>query len=490
MNRSHQVSVAFIAFCALFLAGKATAFAGKAPLNAAADVEEQSSGEALLLEVSDAIGPATANYIVEGIDRAEEEGFSLVVLKLDTPGGLDTAMRDIIKRILNSKVPVVTWVAPEGARAASAGTYILYASHIAAMAPATNLGAATPISIGGNTPAPEKPDNPGADESAADDGGKDSPAAANRPSAAEQKAVNDAVAYIRSLAEERGRNADWAERAVREGASLSSNSALEQNVIDVVARNLPELLKAIDGKTVNTVSGTTEIASSGLTIVTEEPDWRTELLSIITNPSIAYMLMLVGIYGLLFEGYNPGAIVPGVVGAICILLALYAFQLLPVNYAGLGLIVLGVILMTAEVFAPSFGALGLGGIIAFVFGSVILIDSDVPGFGIPLPLILGASVIGGLSVLGIVWFAVSSKNRRIVSGKEEMIGSMATALRDFQGKGLVHTHGENWSAFSEQAVAKGQVVRIKALEGLTVHIEPVEDSTLQQQDGGNEEENA
>lgn len=490
MKRRHQLSAAFFAFCALFLVVTATALAeagGEAPAD---DAANQASGEALLLEVSDAIGPATANYIVEGIDRAEEEGFSLVVLKLDTPGGLDTAMRDIIKRILNSKVPVVTWVAPEGARAASAGTYILYASHVAAMAPATNLGAATPISIGGNTPAPDKTDKPAEGETAAEDGGNTGPAAANRPSAAEQKAVNDAVAYIRSLAEERGRNADWAERAVREGASLSSNSALEQDVIDIVARNMPELLKAIDGMTVNTASGQTVIASSGLTIVTEEPDWRTELLSIITNPSIAYMLMLVGIYGLLFEGYNPGAIVPGVVGAICILLALYAFQLLPVNYAGLGLIVLGVILMTAEVFAPSFGALGLGGIIAFVFGSVILIDSDVPGFGIPLPLILGASVVGGLSVLGIVWFAVSSKSRRVVSGKEDMIGSTATALRDFQGTGLVHTHGENWRAFSEQAVAKGQVVRITALEGLTVHIEPLENSTLQQQDGGNKEENA
>src|SRR6056297_394978 len=361
--------------------------------------DTQGGGRALLLELNGPIGPALSNYLVDGTDSAANDGFELVIIEMDTPGGLDTAMRDIIKSILGSSVPVVTWVSPSGSRAASAGTYILYASHVAAMAPATNLGAATPVPVGGGGSRPASPDDafdpagdtapvdgePAADgETAADEtgaeetAGGDSAEPAPNTGGPEAKAINDAVAYIRSLAEQRGRNADWAERAVRESVSLTAERAVEKNVVDLIAVDLAELLTAIDGRTVTTTAGDIEIRTAGVAVERVGPDWRTRLLAVITSPAVAYMLLLAGIYGLIFEGYNPGAVIPGVVGAVCLLLALYALQVLPVNYAGLGLIVLGLLLMIGEVFVPSFGALGLGGIVAFVVGSIILMDTDVP----------------------------------------------------------------------------------------------------------------
>ncbi|MGH8322789.1 MAG: NfeD family protein, partial [Steroidobacteraceae bacterium] len=359
---------------------------------------------ATVLEINGAIGPATSRYVVRGIESAQNAGSRLVILEVDTPGGLDTSMRDIIRAILASSVPVVTYVAPPGARAASAGTYILYASHIAAMAPATNLGAATPISIGGEpTPepnptsapnpapdaAPEQERKKPADNTAPHNvtSGKAAPAsptsgkttlptAAPQPAptpqpatAMERKVVNDAVAYIRSLAELRGRNADWAEQAVRGAASLSATAALQQKVIDVIARDIPDLLAQIDGREVNIGGHAVKLATRDLAIQRMKPDWRTQLLAVITNPTVAYGLMLIGIYGLLFEGYNPGAVLPGVVGTICLLLALFAFQILSVNYAGLALVALGIGMIVAEFFFPTFGSLGLGGLFAFVVGS-------------------------------------------------------------------------------------------------------------------------
>ncbi|MGH8308509.1 MAG: NfeD family protein, partial [Steroidobacteraceae bacterium] len=307
--------------------------------------ESRAAAQAVVLEVDGPIGPATSRYIERGLVSARERGSQLVVLRMDTPGGLDTSMRDIIRAILASPIPVATYVSPSGARAASAGTYILYASHIAAMAPATNVGAATPVAIGGEpSPMPggdrppegERPKKPGAP-------GADAPSKADRPTeeprtAMERKTVNDAVAYLRGLAELRGRNVEWAEEAVRGAASLSAVQALEHNVIDIVARDLPDLLAQIDGREIKLDSGTVKLATRNLTVERIEPDWRTRLLSVLTNPTVAYGLLLIGIYGLLLEGYNPGAILPGVVGAISLLLALFAFQVLPVNYAGLALV--------------------------------------------------------------------------------------------------------------------------------------------------------
>jgi membrane-bound serine protease (ClpP class) len=419
------------------------------------------NGRALVLEVADAIGPATSDFLRRGIEAAAEIDAELVIIVLDTPGGLDSSMRDIIKAILASPVPVATFVYPSGSRAASAGTYILYASHIAAMAPATNLGAATPVPIGG------KPDTgkDGSDDQDEENGKTDPGSAMNR------KAVNDAIAYIRSLAELRGRNVEWAEIAVREGESLSAEAALETGVIDVMADDIPGLLKAINGRTVTTEFGEVTLATESLIVEKRTPDWRTELLSVITNPSIAYLLLLVGIYGLIFEGYNPGAIVPGVVGAICLLLAAYALQLLPVNYAGLGLIALGVVLMIAELFAPSFGALGIGGIIAFVIGSVILIDTDVPGFRISLSLIFSMAIAGAVLVFAILAVAIKARRAPVVTGREELIGGVGEARSDIAEHGSVWVHSELWNARSATPLKAGDKVRIIDIDGLTLVVE-------------------
>ena len=415
----------------------------------------------VVLEVADAIGPATSDYLRRGIESAAERDAELVVIVLDTPGGLDSSMRDIIKAILASPVPVATFVYPSGSRAASAGTYILYASHIAAMAPATTLGAATPVPIGGGPgPGTDKPGEESDDDAAPDPG-----------SAQKRKAINDAIAYIRSLAELRDRNAEWAETAVSKGESLSAEAALELGVIEVISNDIPGLLEAIDGRTVTTEFGPVTLATAGLAIERQLPDWRTRLLSVITNPSVAYLLLLVGIYGLIFEGYNPGAIVPGVVGAICLLLAAYALQLLPVNYAGLALIALGVVLMIAELFAPSFGALGIGGVIAFVIGSVILIDTDVPGFSISLSLIFSMALAGGLLVFAILAVAIRARRAPVVTGREEMIGDIGEARTDIAETGSVWVHSELWNARAATPLQAGEKVRVLDMDGLTLVVE-------------------
>ena len=450
---------------------------------AASPAADPGAGTAAVLEINGPIGPATSRYVVHGIESAHENGSRLVVLELDTPGGLDSAMRDIIRAILASPVPVVSYVSPPGARAASAGTYILYASHVAAMAPATNLGAATPVSIGGE-PEPGSPPVPAPGANPAQDRNDKAPAASppdpgggalpsNLPgSAMERKVVNDAVAYIRGLAEERGRNVEWAEQAVRGAASLSSTAALQQKVIDVIARDLPELLSRIDGREVRIGNRTVKLATAGLTVVRMKPDWRTQLLAVITNPTVAYGLMLIGIWGLLLEGYNPGAVLPGVAGSVCLLIALFAFQILSVNYAGLALVVLGTAMIISEFFFPTYGSLGVGGLIAFVVGSLILFDTEVPGMSVGRPLIGAFATMGGLMIAGIVYLATRSMRRPVATGTQGMIGETAEVVADFTGRGRVRYGGEFWNARSDAALRAGDLARIVRVEGLTLWVEP------------------
>jgi membrane-bound serine protease (ClpP class) len=434
-----------------------------------ATLSNQNRGPIIQLTIEDVIGPATDDYIERALDSAAEAQAELVLIRMDTPGGLDTAMRGIIKNITNSSVPVATYVAPTGARAASAGTYILYASHVAAMAPGTNLGAATPVQLGG-IPAPKQGDQ---------EEDKSKPAPSN-DDAKTNKVINDAVAYIRGLAELHGRNQEWAEKAVREAASLQASEALKLNVIDIIAASVPDLLKQLNGYEVTVLGQKQTLQTDGLAIVEIEPDWRSRFLSVITNPNIAYILMLIGIYGLIFEFSNPGSIVPGTVGAICLLLALYSFQLLPINYAGMALILLGVALMVGEAFQPSFGVLGIGGTIAFVIGSIILMDTDVPGFGIDISVIVTFAAISVLIFIFVIGMAIKARRRPVVSGMEELIGGNAVVLEDFEGKGAVSIHSERWSAVSDMPLHKGQQVKVKAIKGLILQVEPADTTNLEE----------
>ena len=423
------------------------------------------------LTIEDAIGPATDDYVMRALESATRQQAELVVIRMDTPGGLDTAMRGIIKNITNSSVPVATYVAPSGARAASAGTYILYASHIAAMAPGTNVGAATPVQIGGVTPSIDKDKNKQKDKKTEEDSAEE-PAEEETQDASKRKAINDAVAYLRSLAELRGRNQEWAEKAVREADSLPASEALAMNVIDIIATNMSDLLKQIDGREVEVQGRKRTLSTTGLTITTMDPDWRSRLLSVITNPNVAYILMLVGIYGLIFEFSNPGAIVPGTVGAIALLLALYSFQLLPINYAGMALILLGVALMVGEAFEPSFGMLGIGGIISFVIGSIILMDTDVPGYGIDISVIITFAITNVLIFIFVIGMAIKSRRRPVASGMEELVGGEAIVINDFDSKGKVRIHSETWNAVTDTPLHQGQPVRVVGLKGLILEVKP------------------
>ena len=422
---------------------------------------------AILLDVQGPIGPATAEYLVNALEKSSERNAELVIIRMDTPGGLDASTRDIIKAILNSPVPVATFVTPGGARAASAGMYILIASHVAAMSPATNVGAATPVSlIGGEQPGQKRGsgENEENDKKQADSG-----------NTMMRKAVNDSVAYARGLANKHGRNADWAELAVREAASITAEKALEIGVIDLIAADIGDLLNQINGKTIEVRGRDWVLDTTTLQIEQLEPDWKAELLGVITSPTIAYLLLLVGIYGLFFEGYNPGAVFPGVIGAICLLIALYAFQMLPVNYAGFALIALGIILMIGEAVVPSFGVLGIGGIISLVIGSIILIDTDVPGFMVSRPLIGALALVSSLGLMGIIGIALKARLRPVVSGREQLIGASGTALTDVYHEGEVFVHSERWSAVSDSPLHKGQTVEVTGIDGLTLKVRPIDE---------------
>ena len=425
-----------------------------------------------LLTIDGAIGPASADQVVRGIERSAALGHSLLVLRMDTPGGLDTSMRTVIKAILASPVPVAAYVAPSGARAASAGTYLMYASHIAAMAPGTNVGAATPVEIGLAPPAPTGQPPPGGS-------GKDAPRAGQKEAASpmQAKALNDAAAYLRGLAQLRGRNPDWAERAVRGSSSLTAEEALRLQVIDVIAGSVPALLAQLDGRTVNVLGQPRRLATKGAVLVEFAPDWRTNALAAIANPSVALLLMTVGIYGLVFEFMNPGAVAPGVIGAICLLLGLYALQLLPVSYAGLALIVLGLAFMVAEAFLPSFGILGLGGIAAFVAGALMLIDTEVPGYGIPVGLVGALAVGSAVLLFGTAHLALKTRRRPVASGAAAMIGMLCSVERHDAARpheGWVRVEGELWHAISAAPLHPAQTVRIVGRAGLVLEVLPVD----------------
>jgi len=400
----------------------------------------KADGSVVVLYVEGGIGVATADYVISGIEHAAQTGAELIIIEIDTPGGLMTPMNDIIKAILASDVPVATYVTPEGARAASAGTYILMASHIAAMAPTTRLGAATPVSLTGPPPEPEPP-APGEDTESAPDDEPDSDPEEQTGTALERKALNDALAEIRSLADRYGRNSEWAEDAVRNASTLTAREALEQNVIEFVASSRADLLQQIDGYEVEIDSEPVTLATSNVVIDEFEPNWRIKILSAIANPEIVLLLGLIGVYGLMYEGWNPGAIVPGVVGVICLLLAAYALQVLPVNYAGLALILVGLALMTAEAFAPSFGALGIGGIIAFVFGAIMMFDSGIPGFGISITFVVALAGVFALAFIWLLNYLLKLRRRGAVSGRESIIGGVGTAPADFFGDGQIWLEG-------------------------------------------------
>ena len=458
--------------------------------------EDADAGAVWLVDLDGAVGPASVDLVIRAIEDAGAADAEALVIRMDTPGGLDKSMRDLVKAILASKIPVITYVSPSGARAASAGTYIAYASHIAAMAPATNIGSSTPVSIAPQqqpprSPSPFRPAPPAEDGQGAQDGqegqdsaegAEDGDAKAQKPAGREaapppadamtRKVVNDAVAYLQSLAELRGRNVDWAEKTVRDGDNLRASAALEQNVIDLVVPNLAVLLEELDGREVEVGDAVHTLATAEAELVIVETDWRHELLSVITDPSIAYGLLIIGVYLLMLEFYNPGTFFPAVTGIICLLLGAYGLQMLPVNYAGLALIAVGIGMLILEVMTPTYGVLGVGGVVAFVIGSIILVDSDLPGYQLPIAIIAGfAAATGGVAFF-IVGAAVRARRARVVSGVEGMVGGSALVLEDFHDRGTVRAFGEIWQASSTAPLAKDSKVRITGVDGLLLAVEP------------------
>lgn len=429
-------------------------------------------GQVWVADLDGALGPATADFIIRAMADAREVGARAFIIRMDTPGGLDKSMRQLVKEILSADIPVITFVAPDGARAASAGTYIAYASHIAAMAPATNIGSSTPVSIA-PTPRMPEPRGPGPN-GVAEDQPENQPE--KRPPAAgdamTRKVINDAVAYLQSLGELRERNIEWAEETVRFGANLRASEALEQNVIDLVVPDMSSLLAQIDGWSVTLPERTVSLDVATAEVYVVETDWQHELLEVITDPTIAYGLLIFGIYGLILEFYNPGMVFPSVIGIICLLLGAYGLQMLPINYAGLALIVVGIAMMIIEVFTPTLGILGFAGVAAFVFGSLILMDTEAPGYQVPITVIAAfAATTAGLALFA-VGFAVRARRQRVTTGTESMVGGHAEVQHDFDGRGLVWAFGEQWNARCPEPVRKGNRVIITGVDGITLIVKP------------------
>jgi membrane-bound serine protease (ClpP class) len=434
---------------------------GVAARAAAAPTADAAPAPVVVMRIDGAIGAATADHLHRALARAADAHAQLAVLQLDTPGGLDVAMRSIIKDMLASPVPVAVFVAPNGARAASAGTYLLYASHVAAMAPATNLGAATPVAVG--MPGLASPNESPPPSAAASGAAPTDTLTAKRTS--------DAAAYLRGLAQLRGRNADWAERAVRESVSLAAPEALKLGVIDLIAQDVPDLLRRLDGREIRLGERSVRLATRGAPLITIEADWRSRLLSVIADPSLALILMMVGIYGLLFEFANPGLVLPGVAGAISLVLALFALQMLPVNYAGLALILLGVGFFAAEAFVPSYGTLGLGGAVAFASGALLLIDSDSPGFGVS-PVLVGVLTAGSAAfVMFVAGMAAKARRRPLVGSQAALLGADGELVEFAGGEGWALVQGEHWRVRGAAALRPGDRVRVKGVHGALLEIE-------------------
>jgi membrane-bound serine protease (ClpP class) len=420
-----------------------------------------SAKEVWVVSIQGAIGPATSDYIEREFELAQQQDISLLILKMDTPGGLDSAMRSIIQNITSSTVPVATWVGPNGARAASAGTYILLASHIAAMANATNLGAATPVAIGISGPE----SSPAGESSPSSQ--KDEQVSAK--TTLEKKAINDASAYIKGLAKLHGRNEKWAEKAVREAASIDAQTALAENVIDFIADDLEQVIKLANGREILLLGNKNKLSLDEVNLIERVPDWRYSFLATITNPNIVYILMLIGIYGLILEFYSPGVGLPGVLGGICLVLAMYAMQMLPINYAGLAFILLGILLLVGEAFSPSFGVLGLGGIISFILGSIFLMDSDLPEYQIAKPLIIAVSLLSAAFILLMIGLLLKIRRKKVTTGIDCLVGQFAIVKEDFDtGQGWVEIAGEIWHASSADLLLAGQRVKIQQVSGLNL----------------------
>jgi membrane-bound serine protease (ClpP class) len=410
---------------------------------APAEPPSASGGEILVLTVSGPISPPVAAYVADGVAQAARRRAALVVLELDTPGGLDTSMRQITQSLLNSAVPAVVYVFPSGGRAASAGTFITLAADVAAMAPGTTLGAAHPVNLLG------KPDEE-----------------------TERKSVNDSAAYIRGIAERRGRNASWAEKAVRESASLTATEALRERAIDLIAPDLPALLAALDGRVLQRPDGPLALRTAGRPVARLAMGGQQRLLVLLADPNVVYLLLMAGIVGIFFELAHPGVIFPGVLGGISLVLALYALQTLPVSAAGVLLILLAVALFVAEIKVVSHGILGIGGVVALALGSVMLIRSPAPWLRISLTVIAPVVALTAAFFLVVLRLVLKARRRRPATGREGMIGAVGEALGDLAPGGRIFVRGEIWEAHSPVAVRRGDRVEVTAVHGLTLEVRP------------------